>query len=358
MTRLQATSGHDKQSAKEATPRYTRSGSESKSITILAILLCVSIVVAVTFGPADVSVHEVYNSVVSRVGLAEPQLEALRDSIVWELRLPRVLTAAAVGAGLALCGGVMQAVTRNALADPYLLGLSSGASVGAVIALLSKATKFLPVGAFLGAMAALASTLTLAKLSGGLTPARMVLSGVAVSALGTAITSLLIFWNADGDSYRDILGWLMGTLSSAQWSSVGIALAALITIGVPIILYSRVLDTFTFGDVSAISLGVNVVAVRWAMLSGTALMTGCLVAVSGSIGFVGLVLPHAIRLISNGGYRKQLVLSALAGGVFLIWADTLARTVFDPRELPVGIVTALIGAPIFALLLIRRRDTQ
>ncbi len=322
----------------------------------LAVALVVTVTLAVTFGPADITPLNVWQSIGHHLGLiAESPLSTLRDGIVWQLRLPRVLTAAAVGAGLAVAGAVMQAVTRNPLADPYLLGLSSGASLGAVSVLLLGLAVLLPLAAFLGSMLALGLTLLLASSLGRITPTRTVLAGLAVSALASAITSLVIFWAVTGDSYREILGWLLGSLAGARWPAVAISFGAILIAGVPIMLTGKLLDAFAFGDVSAASLGVNVSATRWRLLGASALLTGAMVSVSGSIGFVGLVLPHAVRLLVGSGHRALLPLSALVGGIFLVWADTLARTVFDPRELPVGIVTALIGAPVFAVLLARRR---
>lgn len=321
----------------------------------LLVGLAASIAITVTMGPADLRVTQVVASVLSRFGGPDPGLTPIEDGIIWNLRLPRVLGAAAVGAGLALCGAVMQAVTRNPLADPFLLGLSSGASVGAVIALLVGLHALLPVTAFLGAMVALVAALGLAHLAGGLTPARTILAGVAVSAAGGALTSLLVFWNAQGDSYRDILSWLMGSLSGVEWDATGRAALALFVLGVPICAGARLLDAFAFGDSAAAALGVRVGAVRWTMLAGTAVLTGVLVSMSGSIGFIGLVVPHAARLLVGPGHRILLPVSALTGALLLVWADTLARTAFDPRELPVGIVTALLGAPLFALLLARRK---
>ncbi|MGV8895821.1 MAG: putative F420-0 ABC transporter permease subunit [Rhodoglobus sp.] len=322
---------------------------------VLGAALVASIVVAVTIGPADIRFDEVWASIASHLGFGVSPLPLLRDGIVWELRLPRVLTAAAVGAGLAIAGAVMQAITRNPLADPYLLGLSSGASLGAVAVLLLGAAVLLPLAAFLGAMVALGLTLLLARSLGAITPSRTVLAGLAVSALASAITSLVIFWTVTGDSYREILGWLLGSLAGARWPAVTIVVIAIVVAGIPIMLTGRLLDAFAFGDVSAASLGVNVSATRWGLLAASALLTGAMVSVSGSIGFVGLILPHAVRLIAGPAHRALLPLAALVGAIFLVWADTVARTAFEPRELPVGIVTAIIGAPIFALLLSRRR---
>ena len=322
---------------------------------VLPVALLLSVVVAVTIGPASIRFDEVWASIASHLGLGTSPLPLLRDGIVWQLRLPRVLTAAAVGAGLAVSGAVMQAITRNPLAEPYLLGLSSGASLGAVCVLLLGASVLLPLAAFLGALLALGLTLLLASSLGVITPTRTVLAGLAVSAFASAVTSLVIFWNVTGDSYREILGWLLGSLAGARWPAVAISFAAIVIAGIPVMLTGRLLDSFAFGDVSAKALGVNVSATRWGLLAASALLTGAMVSVSGAIGFVGLILPHAVRLIAGPGHRALLPLSALFGAIFLIWADTAARSLFDPRELPVGIVTAIIGAPVFALLLARRR---
>ncbi|WP_034227997.1 putative F420-0 ABC transporter permease subunit [Actinotalea ferrariae] len=324
-------------------------------VLVLALVaLVVSVVLAVTVGPAGIGPVDVWRSIGAHLGVGTAPLTELRDSIVWDLRLPRVLTAAAVGAGLALCGAVMQSLLRNPLADPYLLGLSSGASTGAVVVVVLGAAVALPLAAFVGALAALVLTLALAGSAGAVTPTRTVLAGVAVSQLGAAATSFVVFWSADGDSYREILSWLMGSLGAATWQSAAIAVPTVLVVGGLLVLAAGTLDAFAFGDTTAASLGVDVRRVRRLLLLGVALLTGALVAVAGAIGFVGLVLPHAVRLLVGAGHRLLLPLTALVGASFLIWADTAARTVFAPRELPVGILTALVGAPVFAWVLRRR----
>ncbi|MEP7764952.1 putative F420-0 ABC transporter permease subunit [Sanguibacter sp. 25GB23B1] len=336
-----------------------------RSIAWLAgavVALVATVVVAVTIGPTEIRAGDVWRSVAHHLGLGSVlRLDAvplLQDGMVWQLRLPRVLTAAAVGAGLALCGVVMQSVTRNPLADPYLLGLSSGASLGAVCVLVLGSAVLLPVAAFVGAVAALAAALLLAGAMGSITPTRTILAGLAVSQLCAAGTSFIIFWSATGDSYREILSWLMGSVAGATWTSVAIAAGALLVLGTVLAATGSVLDAFTFGDTAASALGVSVNRTRWALLVAVALLTGALVSVSGSIGFVGLILPHVVRLVAGVRHRLLLPLSALLGATFLVWADTAARTVFAPRELPVGIVTAAIGAPVFALVLWRgKRST-
>lgn len=327
-----------------------------------AALLVASITVAVTIGPADLSPGDVWRSIADHLAVMvgarpeEPALGVLRDGIVWDLRLPRVLTAAAVGAGLAVAGAVMQGLLRNPLADPYLLGLSSGASLGAVAVLVLGVAVLLPVAAFAGAVLALVAALALAGSLGTITPARTILAGLAVAQLCAAGTSFVIFWSATGDSYREILAWLMGSLAGAGWPAVAVAAGAVAVLGTGLALQGRTLDAFAFGDTAAAALGIHVGRVRWVLLTVVALLTGALVAVSGAIGFVGLILPHAVRLVAGAAHRRLLPLAALTGATFLVWADTAARTVFAPRELPVGIVTAFLGAPVFAVLLWRRRS--
>ncbi len=324
---------------------------------LLAAVLVATIIAAVCLGAADIRPGDVLASIAAHLGFGEATLSPLRDGIVWELRLPRVLTAAAVGAGLAISGAVMQAITRNPLADPYLLGLSAGASLGAVTVLIIGVSVLLPIAAFAGALAALVATLLLASAAGPLSPTRTVLAGVAVSALAAALTSFVIFWSAKGDSFREILNWLLGSLAGANWQAVVISVGALVVVGVPVLLAGRLLDGFAFGDSAAAALGINVTGARWVLLVFTALLTGAMVSVSGSIGFIGLVLPHAVRLMVGARHRVLLPLVAMLGAIVLVWADTIARTVFDPRELPVGIVTAILGAPVFAVLLARRRSS-
>jgi iron complex transport system permease protein len=322
----------------------------------LWILLLASVAIAVTLGPASISVSEVWQTILHHLGLArESSVSRLRDAIVWELRLPRVLAALGVGAGLALAGTVMQVLTRNPLADPYLLGLSSGAAFGAVIFLLAGAALLMPLGAFIGSLTALALALLIARLLGGATPSRAILAGICIAALASAGTSLLIFWSATGDSYREILSWLMGSLSGTTWSDAGLVALGLVLCAPVILLSGRGLDAFAFGETAAAGLGIDVTRQRWTLLAATALLTGVMVAIGGAIGFVGLVVPHAVRLAVGSRHRVLLPMSMLVGAIFMLWSDTAARSLFDPRELPVGIVTALVGAPAFLLILIRYR---
>lgn len=347
-----------------APPRAPATGEDARALPArraagwaggLAAVLAVSVLAAITIGPADIAPSDVLGSLAHKLGLGPDPLTPLRDAIVWRSRAPRALTAAAVGAGLAVCGATMQGLTRNPLADPYLLGVSAGASLGAVLVLLLGVALLLPVAAFAGALLALTATLGLAGAAGGLSPGRTVLAGLAVAQACAAVTSFVIFWAVRGDSYREILSWLLGSVAGAGWDTVAISVGAL-AVGAPLLLASaRTLDAFTFGDVAAASLGVHVQRARWAMFVVVALLTGALVSVSGAIGFVGLVVPHAVRLVVGARHHRLLLVCAPAGAILLLWADTAARTVFEPRELPVGILTAALGAPVFALLLRRSR---
>ncbi|NHC14768.1 FecCD family ABC transporter permease [Motilibacter deserti] len=318
-------------------------------------LLLVSCAVAVCIGAADLSVEQVARSVAAHLGLGTSPLAPLADSVVWQLRLPRVLLAAAVGAALALCGCVLQALTRNVLADPYLLGISSGASAGAVAVLLlglGAATVGLAGGAFLGGLLAFALVVLLVGSGVGTSITRVVLTGVAVGQLFAAVSALLLMASGDAQTVRGVTYWLLGSLSGARWSSVALVVALVVVGGLVLWSRSAALDAFTFGADAAASLGVDVARTRWLLFVTTALVTAGAVAVSGAIAFVGLVLPHAMRRLVGTAHARLLPTSAVAGAVFLVWADALARSAFAPQEVPVGVVTALVGAP--ALLLVLR----
>ncbi|WP_405002546.1 iron chelate uptake ABC transporter family permease subunit [Georgenia satyanarayanai] len=331
----------------------------------LVALLLLAMSWAVTVGPASITVGQVWGSAwhhvcsalaPGAVTCAGDPLTAIQDAIVWQGRGARVVAAASVGAGLAVAGTVMQAVVRNPLADPYLLGVSSGASLGAVAVLVLGMTVLLPVAAFAGAVGALVLTLLLAAgRGGGLPPVRTVLAGVAVGQACSALVSFVIFWSATGDSYREILSWLLGSFGGITWGEAALAVGGTVVLGGLLASRARVLDAFAFGDVSASALGVHVRRERWLLLVVVTLLTAVLVSVCGSIGFVGLVVPHAVRLVLGSRNHRVMPVAALVGALFLLLADTAARTVFEPRELPVGILTAAIGAPVFAVLLRRSR---
>ncbi|RLP73709.1 iron ABC transporter permease [Mycetocola tolaasinivorans] len=325
-------------------------------------VLVLSLILATLFGTANIGPADVVATVLRHVGLGalapSPALPPLLDALVWESRVPRVLLAAVVGMALTVSGAILQSVTRNPLADPYLLGVSSGAGTGAVAVLLlgiGGGTLSLSAGAFLGALVSFGSLLLLT--GGGRTSsaARVVLTGVLVSQFFSALTSVILLVDGDANSTRGFTFWLLGSLSGARWPSVLVA-GSIILVGVLAVMYFvPALDAFTFGWDSAAALGISVTSARIWLMVITAVMTAAAVAASGAIGFVGLLVPHIVRILAGPLHRGLLPLSALVGAIFLVWVDTFARSAFAPNEVPVGVITALLGAPAFALVLRRVR---
>ncbi|WTX00891.1 iron chelate uptake ABC transporter family permease subunit (plasmid) [Streptomycetaceae bacterium NBC_01309] len=321
--------------------------------------LLASIVAATLFGSADIRPLDVVSTILRHVGLGSiaptPPLPDLLDALIWESRFPRVLLAAAVGMGLAVSGTVLQAVTRNPLSDPYLLGVSSGASTGAVAVLLLGigGSVSLSTGAFVGGLLSFGLLLLLLGGGGVASPSRVVLTGVLVSQFFAAVTSVILMTNGDANSTRGFTYWLLGSLGGARWEGTT-STVVIILIGVFAVQYfAPGLDAFTFGWDSAAALGINVTATRIWLMVLASVMTAAAVAASGAIGFIGLLVPHAVRTLAGPTHRSLLPLSALVGAIFLIWVDTFARTAFSPHELPAGVITALLGAPAFALVLRR-----
>ncbi|MER7832007.1 iron chelate uptake ABC transporter family permease subunit [Streptomyces sp. NPDC095602] len=320
-------------------------------------VLALSVALAITIGPADIGVTDVWSVVVSHVGGEPSGLTPIRDGIVWNLRLPRTLLAAVCGAGLAVCGAVMQSLLRNPLADPFVLGVSSGASTGAVAVVVLGAgggALSLSGGAFAGAVCSFAAMLLLSHTLGGTTD-RVVLSGVAAMQLFSALTSFIVVTSADAETTRGVLFWLLGSLSGAGWADVWLCSAVLVLALAVCLGHATTLDAFAFGQEAAATLGVDTARARLLLLCATALLTAALVAAAGAIGFVGLVLPHAARALVGPGHGRLLPATALGGAVFLVWIDTAARTVIDPQEVPVGVMTSLVGVPAFVYVLHRTR---
>jgi iron complex transport system permease protein len=319
-------------------------------------LLVISMAVSVRIGISDIGYTDLGRVLGSRLGLSVEPLPGLVDSLIWDLRIPRVLLAAFVGATLASCGAVLQAVTGNALADPYLLGVSSGASSGAVsVIVLGIGAGSLGVtgGAFGGALVSFGLLMILLRRS-GLDSVRILLTGVAVGQLFMALTSLIVMASGDAETTRAVAHWLLGSMASARWDGVAISAAATTTGLFVLWSCSTALDGFAFGQDTAASLGINVRAVQNVLLVVTALLTAVAVAFVGAIGFVGLIVPHCVRFLIGPLHRSLLPFSALGGAVFLVGTDAVARVAFAPQEVPVGVFTALIGAPVFAVILRKR----
>lgn len=324
----------------------------------LAVALALSCVASLAFGAAQVELERVLAILGQRLfGLApELAVSTAQDSIVWQLRAPRVLLGALVGAGLALVGGALQAVTRNPLADPHLLGVSSGAAFGAVIVVLYlgeyAGLLSLPLAAFAGALASMLLVLAIASRGGRLESDRLLLAGVAVSFMMMAASNLLLFLG-DHHAASSVLFWMLGGLGLARWEllwlpALCLALALLVLLGL-----GRALNALMAGEQSAVSLGLEPRRVRLLVFVVASLLTGVLVSLSGAIGFVGLMLPHMARFLVGAEHRRLLPVCALLGALFLVWVDIAARTLLAPQDLPIGIATAAIGGAFFVALLRR-----
>jgi iron complex transport system permease protein len=319
--------------------------------------LLVSLVSGVLVGPIDLGVGDVFRSVAARLHVpgASSPLTATEEAILWEIRIPRVVLAALVGSMLALAGATYQGVFRNPLADPYLLGVAAGAGLGATIAIAYlpeglRGQNALPVAAFLGGAVAVVLTYAVGRSARReRDAATLVLAGVTVAAFFTAWQTFVQQQNSE--TLQQVYTWILGNIPSTGWADVVLILPYVAVSVVVILALRRVVDVLNLGDDEAASLGVNVRRVRLALVVAATLGTAAAVAVSGLIGFVGIIVPHTIRLLSGAGYRALLPLSAIIGAGFLVFADLVARTALSPAEIPLGVVTAFFGAPFFALVL-------
>lgn len=320
-------------------------------------------VVAVGIGSAFIPPTTVAEILGHRVtGLGDPANWTLtQDDIVWNLRLPRVLLAILVGAALSVVGVVAQAMMRNPLADPYVLGISSGAALGAVAWLVLGSAVFggasVGVAAVLGAAVALVAVAGFVRFTGTFSSSRLVLAGIVIGAGFTGLTNFLIFQARDVGTTNTALFWILGSLSGARWGQLLAPTVVLVTGVVAVLLLSRQLNALLFGDATAAALGIDPNRVRLLLYVVSAALTGVAVAVSGVIAFVGLIVPHAARLVVGSDHRRLTPVAALLGGTFMVAVDLLSRTVMPPEELPVGVVTAVLGAPAF-LMVMARRDVR
>ncbi|QCJ00005.1 FecCD family ABC transporter permease [Agrobacterium larrymoorei] len=330
---------------------YARAAAIAAGCLLLALWLGASI------GETSIPMDVVAKTVANRLWHAGYPLDAIDEGIVWNYRLSRAVVAACCGAALALSGVVLQSLLRNPLADPYILGISAGASTGAVgVAILGFGAGMLtmPLGAFLGALVAFA-LVTLLALRAGSGNSAIILAGVAGSQLFNALTSFIVTKSANAEQARGIMFWLLGNLSGVRWPDVSLALPVAILGLVVCLWHARALDAFTFGAESAASLGIPVRRVYVVLTGISALMTAVMVSIVGSIGFIGLVIPHAARLVVGVRHGRLLPAAAIIGAIFMIAADILSRTIIAGQVLPIGVITALFGAPAFALILSQRR---
>jgi iron complex transport system permease protein len=334
---------------------------------ILILALFASLLLVISKGSTDISLSVVYGILSDQIfhggmGLKEGSWARADYQIIWNIRLPRVLFGILCGAGLGLCGAVMQALVLNPIADPYILGISSGASSGAACALLLPIPFFsgqyqTTIMAMIGALISSFLVYFMARFAGGgkLHPVTLLLSGTAMNAVMSAVTGFLIFIAKSSESIASVYNWQMGSLAAAQWSTItvpafGVCLGLIVCVS-----QSGKLNLMMMGDEDAAALGLSVKHFRAGMFIICSIIVASLVSVTGIIGFVGLVVPHVARLLLRSSNNKFIIpLSALSGAIYLMWADSLARSAFRAAELPIGIITAFVGAPFFLFLMIRK----
>lgn len=334
------------------------------SLLLIIALLLIGTYVSVTMGSVNVSPTEVVRIIANRAARRElfaPSWEATNETIIWNVRFPRVLLAFIVGAGLSLCGVLMQAFTKNPMADAYVLGISSGASAGAVCAIVlgwfsfmgSYATIF---GATLGAILAIVVALSFASTKGRITSTQLVLAGMATSALFGAVTNLIVYgYHTGSDKTKTALFWMVGSLGGANWDKLRYVALVFAGCALFVLVFAKDLDVLLLGDDVAETLGVDTRRIKWVIIAVSTVLTGVVVSVSGVIGFVGLVVPHIVRSLVGASHKRLVPLAILGGGLFTMLTDLLSRVLIAPEELPIGVVSAFIGAPFF-LYLIRRSN--
>ena len=326
----------------------------------LAIALAFVSLLSLLIGPVRISFGETVSIIGSTFGGGQlPDSLTHHGAIILDLRAPRIVLAIVAGAGLAVAGVVLQALVRNMLADPYILGVNSGASTGAALAILFGAGAgfgeyALQTSAFLGALVAMGLVLVVSRVAGRMTSTRLLMAGVAVGYALSAFTSFLVFASDSAEGSRSVTFWLLGSLSLASWGEPLVVASVIVIAGIALMMFlARPLDVLSAGDETAIAVGFNPDRLRIIFMVGISIVVGVVVAAVGSIGFVGLVIPHLARRLVGASHAAVIPISALCGALLLVVADIASRVTMAPQELPVGIITALVGTP-FLLLLVRR----
>ncbi|AEE95953.1 FecCD family ABC transporter permease [Mahella australiensis] len=330
----------------------------------MVVILFLSILLAVSLGAADIAMADAFGVLIKPLPIVGRWVNASYDdayySIVWGIRLPRVLLAATVGMGLAVAGTAFQGLLQNPMADPYVLGVSSGASFGATISIvLGIGSGFMglagsTIAAFVGAVLTMAAVYTLGRAGRKSSMVTLLLAGIAVSSFLSAMVSFMMILNHD--KLESIVLWTMGSFATASWASLYISFPIIFIGGVVLLSMSKEMNALLMGDETALHLGVDVNKIRKLLLVVGSLITASAVSVSGIIGFVGLIIPHVVRLFTGPDHRRLLPAATVSGAIFMIISDTLARTLMAPIEIPVGIITSLVGGPFFLYLLVRNRN--
>lgn len=334
------------------------------AILILLATLVLSVLWAVTIGSVDLAMGDVYRVILYKIfGIGDPEVygKGSLSDIVWFVRLPRLVLAIGIGIALSVSGSVMQAIVKNPLADPYVLGVSSGASLGATLAILLGVGSFLGSGyvglvAFAGAFLVSLAVVALANVGGRANSVKLILSGTALSAICGAVSNFVLYViNSSSGALEAVIRWTLGSLAAAKWETN--ILMLLVAVAGTLFFWTqhRTLNLMLLGDESAITLGTDLHRWRIVYLLIASLMIGFAVYTAGIIGFVGLIVPHAVRILFGTDHKKLIPISALLGALFLLWADVLCRVLLPRKELPIGILTAMVGAPVFIYLMARKR---
>lgn len=328
----------------------------------LFILLVLSVLIAVTMGSVKISVGEIYRIILYKIfssGSASTLPDDSIVDIVWFIRLPRIILAIGVGTGLSVSGIVMQAIVKNPLADPFILGISSGASLGATLAIMlgvgiSLGPNYVGMSAFIGAFIISMLVISMANINGRSNSTKLLLSGMALSTLSSSFSSFIIYFSKNKEGIKNITYWLMGSLAGAKWENISLVLPLVVVSTLFFITQYRTLNLMLLGDDVAITLGKDLHRSRIFYLLVSSLMVGLIVYSSGIIGFVGLIIPHIVRILFGTDHKKIIIITALSGSIFLIWADVLSRIIIPGSELPIGILISIIGAPVFIYLMISK----
>lgn len=325
---------------------------------ILVIILIFSIGVAVTLGSVDINIGEVYEVILSKFNIVDVNNGPVHD-VIWLIRLPRIVLAVAVGSGLAIAGVVMQAIVKNPLADPYVLGISSGASLGATLAILlgvgaTLGSNYIGIMGFIGAFLVSILVLLISNVGGRGNSLKLLLAGMAVSSACSAASSFVVYLSNDAQGIKNITFWLMGSLAGAKWEDLNLILPIILLGIIFFMTQYRTLNLMLLGDEVGITLGTDLHQYRYLYLLITSLIIGVLVYAAGTIGFIGLIIPHVVRMIFGTDHKKLIPISALVGAIFVIWADAFSRTLIKGTEIPIGIIISMIGAPCFVWLMVRK----
>lgn len=334
-------------------------------IAVLLVILFIVIILSISIGQVDIPFLQTFQIIIYKItGIELGDMNEISSSylnIVWLIRLPRVLTACLIGMGLAICGTIMQASVQNPLADPYILGISSGATLGATFVILVGFGSIpfigqvgISLGAFLGALAASVLVLLFANMGGRVTSTKLVLAGTVIDSMFSAFSSLIIYFADNEQGLQRVTFWIMGSIASASWSKLPFLTVVVLVSVIFFLTQFRTLNVMLMGDESATTLGISLSFYRKLYLTIASLITGIMVANCGMIGFIGLIIPHITRAIVGSNHKQLVPLSVIFGGIFMVLTDLVARSIIPGVEIPVGIITAAIGAPVFLYMLLKK----